>query len=99
VHASASPATDGAAGAGVASEERDASASESGARGRRASPPSELVPFVAIRRLARPLCLAARRDDEAWQWQERLGHLHFEALKRLSAKGMVRGLPCLDHVK
>jgi transposase InsO family protein len=49
--------------------------------------------------VAQPLCLAARRDDEAWQWHERFGHLDFEALKRLSAKEMVRGLPCLDHVE
>jgi transposase InsO family protein len=49
--------------------------------------------------VAQPLCLAARWDDEAWQWHEHFGHLHFEALKRLSAKGMVRGLPSLDHVE
>jgi hypothetical protein len=49
--------------------------------------------------VAQPLCLAARWDDEAWQWHERFGHLHFEALKRLSAKGMVRGLTSLDHVE
>jgi hypothetical protein len=35
------------------------------------------------------LYLAARSNDEAWQWHECFGHLHFEALKRLSAKGMV----------
>ena len=44
--------------------------------------------------VAEPLCLAARRDDEAWQWHERFG-----ALKRLSSTEMVRGLPCLDHVE
>jgi hypothetical protein len=49
--------------------------------------------------VAQPLYLAARRDDEAWQWHERFGHLHFEALKWLNAKEMVRGLPCLDHVE
>jgi hypothetical protein len=49
--------------------------------------------------VAQSLCLAARWDDEAWQWHERFGHLHFEALKRLSAKGMVRGLSSLDHVE
>jgi transposase InsO family protein len=49
--------------------------------------------------VAQPLCLAARWDDEAWQWHERFWHLHFEALKRLSAKGMVRGLPSLDHME
>jgi hypothetical protein len=55
--------------------------------------------YVLNVQVAQPLCLAARRDDEAWQWHERFGHLHFEALKRLSAKGMIRGLPSLDHVE
>jgi len=55
--------------------------------------------YVLKVQVAQPLCLVARRDDEAWQWHERFGHLHFEALKRLSAKEMVRGLPCLDHVE
>jgi hypothetical protein len=45
------------------------------------------------------ICLAARWDDQVWQWHERFGHLHFEAMKRLSAKGMVRGLPSFDHVE
>jgi hypothetical protein len=45
--------------------------------------------YVLNVQVAQPLCLAARWDDEAWQWRERFGHLHFEALKRLSAKGMV----------
>jgi transposase InsO family protein len=34
-----------------------------------------------------------------WQCHERFWHLHFEALKRLSAKGMVQGLPSFDHVE
>lgn len=55
--------------------------------------------YVLNVQVAQPLCLAARWADEAWQWHERFGHLHFEALKRLSAKGMVRGLPSLDHVE
>jgi transposase InsO family protein len=54
--------------------------------------------YVLNVQVAQSLCLAARQDDEAWQWHERFKHLHFEALKRLSAKGMVRGLPSLDHV-
>jgi hypothetical protein len=53
-------------------------------------------PYVLNVQVAQLLCLAARWDDKAWQWHERFGHLHFEALKRLSAKGMVRGLPSLD---
>jgi len=36
--------------------------------------------YVLDVQVAQPLCLAARRDDEAWQWHERFGHLHFEAL-------------------
>jgi hypothetical protein len=55
--------------------------------------------YVLHVQVAQPLCLTARRDDEAWQWHERFGHLNFEALKRLSAKEMVRGLPRLDHVE
>jgi transposase InsO family protein len=49
--------------------------------------------------VAQPLGLPAHQDDEAWQWHERFGHLHFEALKRLIAKGMVRGLLSFDHVE
>jgi hypothetical protein len=45
--------------------------------------------YVLNVQIAQPLCLAARWDDEAWQWHERFGHLHFKALKWLSAKGMV----------
>jgi hypothetical protein len=52
------------------------------------------VPNVQV---AQSLCLTARRDDEAWH--ERFGHLHFNALKRLSAKGMIRGLSSFDHVE
>jgi transposase InsO family protein len=55
--------------------------------------------YVLNVQVAQPLCLAARWDNEAWQWHERFRHLHFEALKWLSAKGMVRGLPSLDHVE
>jgi transposase InsO family protein len=55
--------------------------------------------YILNVKVAQPCCLAARGDDGAWQWHERFGHLNFEALKQLSAKEMVRGLPCLDHVE
>jgi hypothetical protein len=55
--------------------------------------------YVLNVQVAQPLCLAARWDNEAWQWHERFGHLHFEALRRLSAKGMVRGMLSFDHVE
>jgi hypothetical protein len=39
------------------------------------------------------VCLAARRDDDAWRWNECFGHLNFEALKHLSDKEMAQGMP------
>jgi hypothetical protein len=55
--------------------------------------------YILTVKVAQPCCLAARRDDGAWQWHERFGHLNFEALKRLSANEMVRCLLCLDHAE
>ena len=49
-------------------------------------------------KVARPLCLAARRDDGPWLWHERYGHLHFDALRKLGKDKMVDGLPCVEHV-
>lgn len=43
--------------------------------------------------------LSARPDDEAWHWHERFGHLHFEALKQLGTKEMVRGMPLVEHME
>jgi hypothetical protein len=48
--------------------------------------------------LARPVCLAARTDDEAWQWHSRFGHLHFAALRKMAREELVRGLPLLTQV-
>ena len=42
------------------------------------------------------LCLATRKDGEAWLWHERYGHLHFDALHKL-CKDMVRGMPVIKH--
>jgi hypothetical protein len=36
--------------------------------------------YILNVQVAQPLSLAARQDNEAWQWHERFGHLHFEAL-------------------
>ena len=55
--------------------------------------------YVLHVQVAQPFCLAARRDDEAWRWHERFGHLNFEALKQLGNKEMVQGMPCVDHVE
>jgi hypothetical protein len=45
--------------------------------------------YVLNVQVAQPLYLTAHRGDEAWQWHKGFGQLHFEALKRLSANGMV----------
>ena len=55
--------------------------------------------YVLHAKVAQPLCLAARRDDDGWRWHERFGHLNFEALRQLGAKEMVRGMPHIDHVE
>nr|AAK26118.1 putative gag-pol polyprotein [Oryza sativa Japonica Group] len=49
--------------------------------------------------VAQPVCLAARRDDDAWRWHERFGHLNFGALKQLGNKEMVQGMPRVEHVE
>jgi hypothetical protein len=54
--------------------------------------------YVLCVQVAQPVCLAARRDDDAWQWHERFGHLNFEALKQLSNKEMVQGMSRVEHV-
>jgi hypothetical protein len=47
---------------------------------------------------AKPLCLAAHKDNEARRWYEHFGHLHFDALHWLARDDMVRGLSVIDHV-
>ncbi|KAK3124877.1 hypothetical protein QOZ80_7BG0595270 [Eleusine coracana subsp. coracana] len=44
--------------------------------------------YILHVKVAQPLCLAARRDDNAWRWHEHFGHLNFEALKQLGVKEM-----------
>ena len=54
--------------------------------------------YVLHVQVVHPFYLAAHRDDEAWRWHERFGHLHFKALKQLGKKEMVHGMPCIDHI-
>ncbi|WVZ88500.1 hypothetical protein U9M48_035017 [Paspalum notatum var. saurae] len=48
--------------------------------------------------IVQPVCLAVMKEDEAWLWHARFGHLSFEALARMSRERMVRGLPRIEHV-
>lgn len=44
-----------------------------------------------------PICLHSRLSEDAWRWHARLGHINFESMKKMSKKGLVKGLPKLDH--
>jgi transposase InsO family protein len=55
--------------------------------------------YILHLQVVRPICLAACRNDEAWLWHERFGHLHFDALRKLGCEGMARGMPRIDHVE
>lgn len=46
-----------------------------------------------------PVCLLSRMDDVAWRWHARYGHLNFRALRDLSRKNMVEGMPIVDRVE
>ena len=48
--------------------------------------------------LVSPICLLAKSDDAAWRWHARFGHLNFRALRDLSCKGMVEGMPTVNRV-
>jgi transposase InsO family protein len=55
--------------------------------------------YVVKLEISAPVCLAAQHGDGAWQWHARLGHLHFEAMRRMGRENMVLGLPSVDHVQ
>lgn len=55
--------------------------------------------YILRLQVARPLCLAAHHDNGAWLWHERLGHVNFGAIEKMSRLEMARGLPRIDHVE
>lgn len=44
-----------------------------------------------------PICMHASISDPAWLWHARLGHLNFQSLKLMADRGMVYGLPKINH--
>jgi hypothetical protein len=48
-------------------------------------------------RIARSVCLAATKDDEAWRWHEQFGHQSFDALASMARHDMGRGLPLIEE--
>lgn len=47
--------------------------------------------------VARPICLLTNLADPAWLWYARLGHVNFQALKKLVNKGMAAGVPLFTY--
>lgn len=46
---------------------------------------------------AQAKCLKSCVEDETWLWHLRFGHLNFGGFKELAKKGMVNGIPHIDH--
>ncbi|WVZ71914.1 hypothetical protein U9M48_020443 [Paspalum notatum var. saurae] len=42
--------------------------------------------YVLPLHIARPVCLAAKQEEEAWRWHARFGHISFNALERMAKK-------------
>lgn len=55
--------------------------------------------YLLKMQLATPVCMIAMKDDQAWLWHSRYGHLHFRALRDLVSKNMVKGMPLIDRVE
>jgi hypothetical protein len=49
-------------------------------------------------KIGHPLYLTARASSDAWLWHECYGHLHFDALSKLEQRGMVHGIPRINHI-
>uniref|UniRef100_A0ACD5ZTS1 Uncharacterized protein n=1 Tax=Avena sativa TaxID=4498 RepID=A0ACD5ZTS1_AVESA len=54
--------------------------------------------YILNLNVAAPVCLLSKVDTPAWVWHARLGHLHFRAVNTMSRRGMVRGMPEIDHI-
>ncbi|GJV05452.1 zinc finger, CCHC-type containing protein [Tanacetum coccineum] len=44
-----------------------------------------------------PICLLANIDNRAWLWHARLGHLNFDDINKMTRKGIVEGIPRINH--
>ncbi|GJS03669.1 zinc finger, CCHC-type containing protein [Tanacetum coccineum] len=44
-----------------------------------------------------PICLLANVDNQAWLWHARLGHLNFDDINKMTRKGLVEGVPRINH--
>nr|GEX97382.1 zinc finger, CCHC-type [Tanacetum cinerariifolium] len=44
-----------------------------------------------------PICLLTNIDNQAWLWHARLGHLNFDDINKMTKKGLVEGIPRINH--
>ncbi|KAJ4740894.1 Transposon Ty1-H Gag-Pol polyprotein [Rhynchospora pubera] len=49
--------------------------------------------------VTQPICLKTHLNNEDWLWHARYGHLNFQALRTLSQKELVAGLPLVNHAE
>lgn len=54
--------------------------------------------YTGVLTIDEPVCLMAQGDDATWRWHARMGHLHFRALRTMSTKQLVRGMPVIDRM-
>jgi hypothetical protein len=55
--------------------------------------------YLLKMQLATPVCLVPMKEDKAWLWHGRYGHLNFRALRDLSSKKIVEGMLVIDRVE
>ena len=55
--------------------------------------------YTGVLTIDTPTCLLAQGDSMPWRWHARMGHLHFRALRTMSTKQLVRGMPVIDRVE
>lgn len=55
--------------------------------------------YTSVLSIDGPACLLTKSDDITSRWYARMGHLHFRALRAMSSKQMVRGMPIIDRVE
>nr|GFA49698.1 zinc finger, CCHC-type [Tanacetum cinerariifolium] len=46
-----------------------------------------------------PICLFENIDNQAWLWHARLGHLNFNDIIKMTRKGLVEGIPRINHAR
>jgi transposase InsO family protein len=54
--------------------------------------------YVLHANLARPVCYLARAEKDSWRWHACLGHLDFQALKKMANEQWVHGLLKIQQV-